>query len=337
MSDKTTSSLFMFPPLLKYAGFYQQLLRNAASYQQLCNRLIWLGENAHVFRQFNTVKEVGQILAAFSLKNYQPIGHYFLAVSSNSGGMGDQQQAKELFELAAETAPQPYKARAILSLAAVSANTADFDSELYYLNESLRAAESIDTKIRAYRGIALHKSREGHQKHALDDLEQLLPVIRFAEPFVYFDYLNSLAVELGEAGRKYEARNIIRHVLASPFAPSYPEWQQTADDLRPASRSFVAFKSARIRKAKLLHMPPTERGKPTEAGSLAPVISLSEWKAKMVKYSDKPNIDDMKESEILMEIMNRLSGHEVTYQQRRKILEFIRQIMTEPPKDEDED
>ena len=49
-----------------------------------------------------------------------------------------------------------------------------------------------------------------------------------------FDYLNSLAVELGEVGRKYEARNVIKHVLESPFTIAYPEWLETADDLKEA-------------------------------------------------------------------------------------------------------
>ena len=61
-----------------------------------------------------------------------------------------------------------------------------------------------------------------------------MPLARYSQPHLYFVYLNSLAVELGEAGRKYEARNIIRHVIASPFAFAYPEWRETGEDLREA-------------------------------------------------------------------------------------------------------
>ena len=62
---------------------------------------------------------------------------------------------------------------------------------------------------------------------------------------VYYDYLDNLAVELCEVGRLEEARNISQIVLASPFAPAYPEWSETSDEIagrgRRASRSVVAF------------------------------------------------------------------------------------------------
>jgi hypothetical protein len=35
----------------------------------------------------------------------------------------------------------------------------------------------------------------------------------------------------------------MRVVLASPFAYAYPEWRETAKDLRPARRSFVTISS----------------------------------------------------------------------------------------------
>jgi hypothetical protein len=58
------------------------------------------------------------------------------------------------------------------------------------------------------------------------------------------DYMNSFAVELCEAGRLEEAKNVSQIVLASPFAPAYPEWRETGEEielreLRP-SRAGVA-------------------------------------------------------------------------------------------------
>jgi hypothetical protein len=85
------------------------------------------------------------------------------------------------------------------------------------------------------------KSAEGFHNSALRDLENLEPLIGHVEPRLYFDYLNSYAIELGESGRKDEARSISRIVLLSPFIHAYPEWQETARDLREPNRSFVAF------------------------------------------------------------------------------------------------
>jgi hypothetical protein len=70
MSNKTAKTLFIFPPLATdYAGLYQELLRGVASYQQLGDRLIRLGEQAHAFRQFDKVKEVGGLLSNIPIKN----------------------------------------------------------------------------------------------------------------------------------------------------------------------------------------------------------------------------------------------------------------------------
>src|SRR5205085_5872237 len=167
----------------------------------------------------------------------------FLGVAANRKGNGDQDKARQFFELVAGTASDPLRAKAILSLAAVASNLKDYQSQLRYLVESAKASRDISTTVKAHLGIAIYKGREGLHKQSLSDLENLYTLARHSQPVVFFDYLNSLAVELGEVGRKDEARNVSRIVLASPFAPAYPEWRQTAEDLRPARRSFVAFSS----------------------------------------------------------------------------------------------
>src|SRR5260370_633128 len=75
----------------------------------------------------------------------------------------------------------------------------------------------------------------------------LFPLARVAgslRPHTYFDYLNTLSVELAEAGRLEQARRGSEIALASPFAPAYPMWQETFDEItlkeRRASRSMVA-------------------------------------------------------------------------------------------------
>jgi tetratricopeptide (TPR) repeat protein len=243
MSKQTDTNLFMVPPLAKYAGLYQGLLQELEDYTHLGNRLIHLGEQAHAFRQFDKVQEIGLILSNIPLKQYQPIGLYFLAIAANRKGNGDQEKARRLYELVADTAPSVYKAKAILSLAAVSSNTGDFKSSYYYYNEAIKAAGFNAISIDALKGIAVLKAREGYHAHAVTELESILPYIKHAPPQLYYDLLNSYAVELGETGRKDEARNISRIVLASPFAPAYPEWQETARDLKEPIRSFVSVPS----------------------------------------------------------------------------------------------
>jgi hypothetical protein len=96
--------------------------------------------------------------------------------------------------------------------------------------------------------IAVISSEDGNHRDALGLLESLFALAlhaRSSQPHVYYDYMNSLAVELCEVGRLEEARNISQIVLASPFAPAYPEWRDTSNEIalrgRRASRSVVAF------------------------------------------------------------------------------------------------
>jgi tetratricopeptide (TPR) repeat protein len=243
MNKQTATNLFIVPPLATYAGFYQELLKGFVSYEHLGNRLIRLGEQAHAFRQFDNVKEIGQLLSNIPIKHCQQIGLYFLAVAANNNGSGDQQKARKLFEIVADAAPVRYRAKAMLALSAVSSNTRDFQSQYWYLLECGKASVDISTTVRSCLGLAIYKSMEGFHSSALKDFENLYALARLSEPIVYFDYLNSYAVELGETGRKDEARNISRVVLASPFAHAYPEWQETARDLKEPNRSFVAVPS----------------------------------------------------------------------------------------------
>ena len=244
MSKQIEANRFILSPLAsEFIGFYQEMLRGLGSYQQLGNRLTKLAEQAHAFRQFDRVKELAQILINLPLKNYQAIGHYYLAVSTNSMGNGDQDTARKLFELVANTAPQTYKAKAMLSLAALSLHARDYESQFRFLLEAERAACDVSTKTRSRLGMVIYKSMEGFHKQSLKDLEDLYSLARLSRPVAFFDYLNSLAVEFGEVGRMDEAENVSRLTIASPFAPYYPEWRETRQEIQQRTRraSFVAI------------------------------------------------------------------------------------------------
>jgi AraC-like DNA-binding protein len=77
-------------------------------------------------------------------------------------------------------------------------------------------------------------------------MENLIPLIEHAEPRLYYDFLNSYAVELIEAGRLHQAENISAIAVASPFGPYYREWQETLTEIRSRTkhRSTVSISSA---------------------------------------------------------------------------------------------
>lgn len=243
VSTTTKSSLFMFSPLSKYAGFYQELLRDTVNQTQLGNRLIQIGERALVFREFDTVREIGLLLSNNPVKDYQAIGHYFLAVAANDLGNGDQDEARRLLELAVVSAPDSYKAKALILLGSLAIRRNDFDSASYCFQETIRAEKVGEASLQAIRGMSILKSIEGFHQSAIADVERVLPAIRFAPLKARLDCLNSYAVELSEVGRLQQAENVASLVIASPLARYYPEWQETLSDVRSKRmrRSTVAF------------------------------------------------------------------------------------------------
>src|SRR5262245_49036046 len=128
MSKHTAASLFIFSPLVtKSTALYQALLRVPENYQQLGNRLLHMAEQSHAFRQFDQLKEIAMMLSNLPGKSYQAIGHYFLAVATHRVANGDTHAARRLFELAVDSAPDTYKAKATLALGSLSLRRKDFD------------------------------------------------------------------------------------------------------------------------------------------------------------------------------------------------------------------
>jgi tetratricopeptide (TPR) repeat protein len=236
MRVETDTNRFIVSPLqAARAGLYQHLFGRAVSFQELGNRLIHYAEHAQAIRQVEQVQEAGQLLSNLPLKEYQEIGQYYLAWCDYRNGIDH----RELFEHVAEHAPLFYRARALQSLAAIEARKQDYASELRWLIESMKVYPSAE----ALRGIAIVKAKEGYGRKALNDLEGLLPLARISQPIVFYSWLNSLATEYGEVGRKDEARNISRIVLASPFIHAYPEWKETSRDLKEPNRAFILVPS----------------------------------------------------------------------------------------------
>lgn len=235
MSVNTAANRFITTSL---TGFYQQLLASRLGFREVAERLIKIAENAHAFREFDKVREVGELLSNLPLKEYQSIGHFYIALSMCRNGLGDMEKALVSLEKLADVLPMRYRAKAMLLLAAINGAKRNPEQELYFFTESLKINPF---NVQALRGIAVLKAKEGYHPRALKELEQLYPLARFASPRIYFDYMNSLAVELSEAGRLEEASNVSGLVVASPFAPRYPEYRETYSEInqRLPRRSMV--------------------------------------------------------------------------------------------------
>jgi len=321
MSKRTANSLFIDSSIPR---LYQQLLTGIEGYQELGNRIIKQIKAACAFRQVERVRELSVMLTNFPVKEYQLIGQYYIVWCD---GRESKYNAESLAKIIEQTSI--YKTKAMLSLAAFEIYQGKAESSLYYYTEALKTSPSISDYIVLSRSVAALKSVEGFHESALRDLENLLPIIQHAEPQVYYDFLNSYAVELGEVGRLSEARNVMRVVIASPFAPYYPEWQGTANDLRGNSRSFVGFKLSAYIPRKVLPMPEREHeAEPKQESKPARVLNLQKWKQKMAKKKDKePEPDNIKD--MLIWIMNAFTKDETSDYQRYEIYKAVRKVMTE--------
>jgi hypothetical protein len=176
---------------------------------------------------------------------------------------------------------------------------------------------------------------EGFHQQALKDMENLYALARYSQPVVFFDYLNSLAVELGEVGRMQEARHVARTVLASPFAFAYPEWRATAEELKAANRASVFIGASPDIARNVLFMPAEHEHRQSSAPwSPAPVLDFQKWKAKMRKKGDsKKSSKIATEKGMLVRLMEIFTDDDTTDEQRRKIWEAAEQIISEPPTD----
>lgn len=141
-----------------------------------------------------------------------------------------------MLECVVEEGPPLYQAQALQVIGIIHHARGEIDASLPFYLAAGKAAIDCDllTFVESQKMTAVVRSIHGDHQQALDDLERLFPLVRAIGkqyPALYYDYLNSLAVEFGEVGRLNEAKAACSIALASPFAAAYPEIAQTRDEL----------------------------------------------------------------------------------------------------------
>ncbi|HSO74913.1 MAG TPA: hypothetical protein VLU47_08745 [Blastocatellia bacterium] len=346
-----------------HGGFYQliasELVRTVRAEQFLAalgDKFGVMAEHAHAFRQMDALEQVSQFLVSGVLpRQYQWVGRYYQAVCIQRIGHGDVEGAVGLLERVAANAPPRYRARAMISLAANLRHRCDNQSALSLYGEAARFA-SRNNISDAYATLGTHKmaavikSENENHRGALSHLEDLFPlaqIMRRAQPHLYYDYMNSLAVELCEVGRLEEAKNVSRIVLASPFAHAYPEWRETREEIElrgyRGSHATVAVSQRTSEAGNLvsLPLPEPEEGAtrqehiPGQTSQPARVFDLLEWKKKMGKEpngtpQDKSSYKEMDGREMLLKIMELTASSDRTDDELERILEAIERVLSEP-------
>jgi hypothetical protein len=325
MSTETAKSFFIVSSMPR---LYQALLTGVGGYEALGNRLLNRIRTAHAFRRVEQVKEIATVLSNIPIKEYQLIGQYYLVWCDCRESIF---KAEALENIAGKT--RTYKAQVLSSRGAIELYQDRPERAFYFYNEALRTSLTLSDYISVSLGIAAAKGIEGFHQSALRDIQNLIPIIRYTEPRLYFNVLNSYATELGAIDRLNEARDISRLVLASPFAFAYPEWRETAEELREANRSFVAVSPSRYN---VLTMPERE---PSEQRAFEPmparVLDLAKWKKQMVKKSNDengPSLEKLTAQDMAMQLLELITENRGDEEQMRKILDYAMKVFSEPHK-----
>jgi hypothetical protein len=330
MSKDTEKNLFI---VFSMPRLYQHLLSGLANYEVVANHFVSRIKVAHAFRQTDEVRTLSTLLCNIPIREYQLIAQYYLVWCKCRDQEYDTESLERIIEQTAA-----YKAKSLGSRAAFEGYKGDTESEYYFYTEALRASPTISEYIDISKALAVVKAKEGFHESAVKDLEELIPMIRHAEPLVYFDFLNSYAVELGETGRKKEACNISRSVASSPFIHAYPEWQETARELKSPNRSLAAVERSSRSTHNVLYMPEIQHSTKPQIRYNQParVFNLQSWKQKMSKASNdtaKKSSQEMTDIELVMGIMQLSSQPHLGEDQLRRMLAAIEKIASESRKE----
>jgi tetratricopeptide (TPR) repeat protein len=344
-----------------HAGLYQEiaqtLIRGLNTKQVVANlvsSLVSTADRAHSMRRLDVVGYVGRLLPSLALgRNWETVGDYYVALSINRAGHGDTVNAGRLFEKAAESAPLHYRARALLALGSNCIVAGEHKTAMSFYSEVMRVAgdaSGVDpvTLYHAVRGTAVSRGTEGDHQGAVADLQRMFPLIRIArsrQPYTYYDYMNSLAVELTELGRLEEAAHASTIACRFPAIEAYPEWQETFAEVEVrrarASRSVVPVRQHIEEPGNLLHLPsPGQPASPgirdnKPRGAQARVLNFQHWKT-MVKASTAPHpkeatwehLGRMTTGQKLIRLMDLISQDETDDETIDRILEAVEQIVS---------
>ena len=341
---------------LRWLSGIQEPVQHTESYQQigsrlvrgkcikqvladLGKRLVVLAQNAYTLRQIESLEEISQVLMNLPMPEYRSIGLYYHALVLKR--KGNTTLAKGLLEHVADFGLIQYRTQALLSLGTLTLERGEIPSALSFYLDSIKLSSRADfaTSVRTFKMIAVLKAIDGNHPGAIADLEKLFPAARMVSaynPQFFYDYLNSLVLELGEVGRIKEATNISRIVLASPFTFAYPEWRETWQDLALRgykSRSVVSVLKPALDKDNVVPLPVVERSSDPPQQGRAKLFDLQKWAKKMGK---KPNgngkklPENMTSRDMVIKLMNLTTQEGISDEKLQKIIDYVEKLLSEP-------
>jgi hypothetical protein len=230
------------PPRLYVHLLTANVLRAVDHRQQtaeLTRRLIRIAEQAFAVRDWTRLEHTARTLFVIENPTAQSTALVYLAIVSKR--RGDFATARALLQRIPADAPQAIRARGLLVTGGILEQENNLTEAGRYYVEAAKAARGVNgfALTSSLFQLSSIKSSQGDHERALADLHALQPIVRLAareHPRWLPIYHNELAVELSALGKIDEARAHSRIAVASPFAPAYQEWHETADSLKESER-----------------------------------------------------------------------------------------------------
>jgi tetratricopeptide (TPR) repeat protein len=211
-----------------------KMIRMAEGLKTSRRKICYIATNAILARDFTTLRAATDALIGLrTLDQVDGGARYFESWCLRFHG--NLNEARDLLEDVVET-DAAYRARALQSLGWIHFERALTDEALrfYAAATHIPSDHHLLVLTQSQRLTAVVRAAQGDHIAALKELERLSPLARAASryyPSAYYEYLNSVAVELGEVGRIAEAKRLCSITLASPYAAAYPGWTETKREL----------------------------------------------------------------------------------------------------------
>jgi hypothetical protein len=199
----------------------------------LARKAILRASVAHAVRADEEVRKCSKFLISLGLPACTPIGAYYAGLATLDSDSGDNQTAKELFELAANDAPFPFNHRASMSLSVTAIYAGDYNSARQ-ICEKIKTSSDHHAYLEANMTLGMLHGYEGDSIRAAQILENLYPEIKSADDslaHIRAHYYNNLAVELKGADRLDDAKKASSVAIASPLARVWSEFGKTAKSI----------------------------------------------------------------------------------------------------------
>lgn len=218
-----------------------------SSIDQIGLELIRTSSELRLAQQLNELETVSRVLIDLPFSpSIQKIGRLF---NANSHILrGNPSSALAQIEPVVDRLPAGYRARGLLCIAGAYKLLGNAGLSTECANEAAKAAivhKDQLTLVQSIWAISIASAIEGDHKTSLSRLESLFPRVQALSvqyPADFLNYLNSLSVELAEAGRIGEASYFIDVALKSPYAKNYPHWAETRDEIAEKPRhAFTPF------------------------------------------------------------------------------------------------